>query len=63
MTNLYLHTLTCLGLIRGPAVDQWMDAYLQEPVNRVTMHHRNPNHVLVINPAEEQVWNDFETAF
>jgi hypothetical protein len=38
MTNPYLRTLTCLGLIRGPVADQWMDVYLQELVNGVTMH-------------------------
>jgi Retrotransposon gag protein len=40
-----------------------MDAYLQELVNGVTMHRRNPNHLLAINPDKEQVWNDFNAAF
>jgi hypothetical protein len=59
----YLRALTCVGRIRGKAVNQWVNEIIQPLMNGVEMWQQHPNHLLAIDPTNEQVWMNFDTAF
>jgi hypothetical protein len=57
MSNPYRRVIFALSFIRGPNIDDWVDAQLQELKTKVS-HQQNP-----VGQDEEVLWTDFETAF
>ena len=57
MSNPYRRVIFALSFIRGPNIDNWVDAQLQELKTKVS-RQQNP-----VGQDEEVLWTDFETAF
>ena len=57
MSNPYRRVIFALSFIRGPNIDNWVDAQLQELKTKVS-RQQNP-----VGRDEEVLWTEFETAF
>jgi hypothetical protein len=57
MSNPYRRVIFALSFIRGPNIDNWVDAQLQELKTKVS-YQQNP-----VGRDEEVLWTEFETAF
>jgi Retrotransposon gag protein len=63
MRNPWLRTLTAMGLMVGPNIDQWVHAHFAAISAGVRAFRRDPTDPNGIDPDSECLWDDFNASF